>query len=115
MKNRKTKKIKLVNIAILFIVGNILLIFWNQRTLMKDLTIKKEENILVNRKLENEIKALENEIENSETLEFVEKIAREELGMVKPKEIIVIDKNKEKEDPFTKSNSKDNWLTRDNI
>ncbi len=107
-KNKKSRKIKWLNIFILIIVGNVLLIFWNQRSLMKNLEAKKEENIIVNKKLESEIKSLEKEIKNSESLDFVEKIAREELGMVKPKEIIVIDKNKKNKSPFAKEKTKDN-------
>lgn len=44
--------------------------------------------------LEKEIDELNKEIENSDSLEFIEKVAREEMGMVKPREIIYIDKNK---------------------
>lgn len=62
--------------------------------MMKDLENKKalltnEINIL-----EDEIEEINGELENSDSLEFVEKVAREELGMVKPREIIVIDEEK---------------------
>ena len=43
----------------------------------------------------------------SGTLEFIEKVAREELGMVKPREIIYIDVNKPR-DPLFDIFSKDN-------
>ena len=74
----------------------IITVVWNQKNLMKELESKKQENILLNQEIVKEIKNLENQIEDSKTLQFVEKVAREELGMVKPKEIIVIDKDKEK-------------------
>lgn len=45
--------------------------------------------------LEEEVKYLKKEIEISDTIEFTEKVAREELGMVKPREVIYIDKNRE--------------------
>lgn len=45
-------------------------------------------------KLNNEISQLQREIKNADTLEFVEKVARDDLGMVKPREIVYIDKNK---------------------
>lgn len=45
--------------------------------------------------LEEEVKYLKKEIEISNTIEFTEKVAREELGMVKPREVIYIDKNRE--------------------
>lgn len=41
------------------------------------------------------ISDLEEEINSSDTLSFVEKIARDEYKMVKPKEIIFIDKDKD--------------------
>lgn len=50
--------------------------------------------------LEEEIGELENDLENSDSLEFVEKVARDELGMVKPREIIYIDKEKIKNTVF---------------
>jgi len=57
--------------------------------------------------LEADIGALYDEIEMSGTLEFIEKVAREELGMVKPREIIYIDVNKPR-DPLFDIFSKDN-------
>lgn len=74
---------------------------------MKDLRGKEENNILSNMQLEKEIKELEKEIGESQTLQFVERVAREELGMVKPREIMVIDKNKKK-DSFKKKIKRDN-------
>lgn len=41
------------------------------------------------------ISDLEEEIASSDSLSFVEKIARDEYKMVKPKEIIFIDKDKD--------------------
>ncbi len=49
--------------------------------------------------MELKIKNLEAEIESSGTLKFIENIARDEYGMVKPKEVIFIDKDKE-QNPF---------------
>lgn len=44
--------------------------------------------------LNNDIKNLKREINNADTIEFVEKVARDDLGMVKPREIVYIDKSK---------------------
>ncbi len=66
---------------------------------MKNLELKKHEIATEVQSLEKEIKNLNKEIENSDSLQFVEKVAREDLGMVKPREIIYIDKNKKK-NPF---------------
>ncbi|MDO5650192.1 MAG: septum formation initiator family protein, partial [Gallicola sp.] len=45
------------------------------------------------------IKGLEEEIASGGTLKFIERIARDEYSMVKPKEVIFIDKNRE-QNPF---------------
>lgn len=45
-----------------------------------------------------DIEALKRELSKSDSLEYVEEVAREDLGMVKPREIIFIDKNNMKED-----------------
>ncbi len=39
-------------------------------------------------------KALKNQQDNQDSPEFIEKIAREKLNMVKPNEIVYVDKNK---------------------
>ncbi len=64
--------------------------------MMKDLSKKKliEEQEVA--QLKKEIQELDQEIENKESLIFVEKVAREDLRMVKPREIIYIDKNRNK-------------------
>lgn len=46
-------------------------------------------------KLKSNIDSLEKEIKNSDSPKFVEKVAREDLGMVKPREIIYVDKDKD--------------------
>lgn len=63
---------------------------------MKDLTNKKLAEERAVAQLEKEIEELNKEIEDKDSLEFVEKIAREDLRMVKPREIIYIDKNRDK-------------------
>ncbi|NMA49960.1 MAG: hypothetical protein GX947_09410, partial [Tissierellia bacterium] len=52
-----------------------------------------------------DIDGLSKEIGKSGTLEFVEKVAREDLGMVKPREIIYIDKSKKNYNLFDKDKS----------
>ncbi len=47
-------------------------------------------------KIQREIEELNNEIEEKDSLDFVEKTAREELKMVKPREIMYIDKTRTK-------------------
>ncbi|GFN35207.1 septum formation initiator family protein [Tepidimicrobium xylanilyticum] len=95
-KRKKKPKLKLLHIiAILFI-------FWLSKTLISQSLMLKE---LKNKKvmeeeaisqLEGEIEELKEEIENKDSLSFIEKTAREDLKMIKPGEIMYIDKNKEK-------------------
>lgn len=106
-KRRKKKRFQLIHLMTLFIIIYLVGTFWNQKKLMKGLQTKEEDNILANDQLEREVKELEEQIKDSQTLQFVERVAREELGMVKPREIMVIDKDKKK-DPFVKRFKKDN-------
>ncbi|MDR7855676.1 septum formation initiator family protein [Tissierella sp.] len=95
-KKRKKKRLRLIHMIIGFFFIYITLIFWNQKNLMEGLEAKRDYNLKEIQVLEKEIENLNEEIENSNSLQFVEKIARDELGMVKPREIIYIDKNKKK-------------------
>ena len=52
--------------------------------------------------LKLEIDNLNSELENSSSTDFVEKVAREDLGMVTPREVIYVDKNKEKDSKINK-------------
>lgn len=98
-KKKKKKRFKLTYMIICFLLLYIALTFWNQRNLMQELQAKKNHNILEVQALEKEIESLNKEIESSDTLQFVEKVARDDLGMVKPREIIYIDTNKNR-NPF---------------
>lgn len=50
------------------------------------------------KKISQEVDRISKDIENSNSPEFIEKVARDELGMVKPREVIFIDKNKERQE-----------------
>lgn len=106
-KKKKRKRFKFIYVTICFLLLYITLIFWNQNNLMKELQAKKNQNMHEVKKLEKEIDELNKEIEISDTLQFVEKVARDDLGMVKPREIIYIDKNKKK-NPFLTIRKKQN-------
>ena len=54
--------------------------------------------------LNEEIEELKKDYEKKDSMEFVEKIAREKLGMIKSQELIVIDKEDEDKKEKTKSN-----------
>lgn len=98
-KKKRKKKFRLIHMTICFLLIYITLIFWNQRKLMQELQVKMRSNMLEVQNLEKEIESLNKEIESSDTLQFIEKVARDDLGMVKPREIIYIDTNKNR-NPF---------------
>lgn len=81
------------------ILGYLLYTIITQRIEISRLENKKIELNNEIEDIEIKIKNLEAEIESSGTLKFIERIARDEYGMVKPKEIIFIDKDKE-QSPF---------------
>lgn len=100
MKKKRKKKIKLIHIVLLFLFIYVSLIYYNQYKLLDELEAKREEKLSEVENLKSEIEELHYQIENSDSLEFVERIAREDLGMVKPREIIYIDKNKKNKSIF---------------
>ncbi|SHK21708.1 FtsB family cell division protein [Paramaledivibacter caminithermalis] len=92
-KRRKGSFLKRNRISIAFIVMLIVYLsvtMVNQEMKLRDL--EKEENQLQQRAatLKKELSDMEKKIEESESLEFIEKVAREKLKMVKPNEIIYI-------------------------
>ena len=95
-KKNKRKGFRLKHLILLFLIFCIGKTLINQRSMRKDLTKKRliEEQEVA--RLEKEIEELNEEIKNKESLIFVEKVAREDLRMVKPREIIYIDKNRDK-------------------
>lgn len=99
-KSKKRKKLKIHHFIILFFLLYISLIAINQNKLKKDLSVKElqvKEDIAI---LEEEIEELDSEIAKKGSMEFLENVAREELGMVKPNEIVYIDKDKFKNSVF---------------
>lgn len=107
MKKKKKRRFKLGRILLIGLVIYLSAIFIHQNTLINNLEDKKLKTESEIKELERDINQLTKEIENSDSLEFVEKVARDELGMVKPREIIYIDKNKVK-NPFATIFKKDN-------
>ncbi|NLJ98391.1 MAG: septum formation initiator family protein [Tissierellia bacterium] len=99
MKNKKSKRkgFKLRNIILLVLILYIGKTFLGQGILMKDLKNRKLNEEQEISQLKEEIRELQEEIKTKDSLDFVEKVAREDLGMVKPREIVYIDKNKAKD------------------
>lgn len=98
MKNKRKKKrgFRLKHLILLFLIFCIGRTLINQRSMMEDLAKKKLIEQQEVAQIEKEIEELNEEIKNKESLIFVEKVAREDLRMVRPREIIYIDKSKDK-------------------
>lgn len=95
-KRRRKSGFRLKHLIILFLIFCLSKTLISQSLMIKDLNskrIKEEEEIA---QLEKDIEELNEEINNKDSLTFVEKIAREDLRMVRPREIIYVDKNKDK-------------------
>lgn len=95
-KKRKRKGFRLKHLIILFLALMIGKTFISQSIMFRDLIEKKEKEEAEVAQLEREIQQLNQEIQDKDSLEFVERVAREDLRMVKPREIIYIDRNKDK-------------------
>lgn len=109
-KIRKRKGIRLIHVLLIVLVIYVGFVMNHQRKLMSNLEERKElvETEITN--MEKEINYLNEEISKSGTLEFIEKVARDDLGMVKPREIIYIDKSNTENNKLDAFNN-DNWLT----
>ncbi len=94
-KRKSLEKFIVVGICSLVVLGTGR-VYLKQSKELKELEQVKVEKEKEKKKIQNEIRMVEKEIENKDSLEFVEKVAREDYNMVKPREIIYIDKNKDK-------------------
>jgi cell division protein FtsL len=102
---KKKKGFRIIHLLLLCLLVYSLVVFSHQRRMMKELATKKIDIETEISGLERDINALNEEIGKSGTLEFIEKVAREDLGMVKPREIIYIDKSKKNYSLFDKDKS----------
>lgn len=88
------KKINVKKIILVVACIYIGVIFVRQQIIIKN--IKKEitqKNVEL-QKVKNRNQLLEDEVKMSNTDEYIEKIAREKLGLIKPGEEMVLDKKK---------------------
>lgn len=99
MASKKSRKFKLRHLLIVILTIYILSIFINQQGMINKLNAERKEKETIIQGLKQEINEMEKEKEliNSpdHINEYVEKVAREELKMIKPGETIYIDKNKQ--------------------
>ena len=97
MKNKLKKnnmKLSPIKIVLIIVVINITLLFTNQKMKLKKLNDKKIASERELKIIQEEVKDLKKKIKKSNSVEYIEKIAREELKMVKPNEIIYMDRSK---------------------
>ncbi|MGM0396544.1 MAG: FtsB family cell division protein [Bacillota bacterium] len=92
-KTVKRKGIRIIHVFLIFLVVYVGFVMNHQRKLMNNLESRRVSVETEISNLERDIKSLNEEIGKSGTLEFIEKVARDNLGMVKPREIIYIDKS----------------------
>ena len=99
----KDKKRKVTLFHIIFIVISLYAIFTfiKQEISIKKLNLEKAQSEEKLKQLNSQKKELEDKVKKTDSVEYIEKIAREELKMVKPNEMIYIDRNKHKEESFT--------------
>ena len=85
----------IIKIIFILSVFYVLFTFYDQYKEMRYLKTREENLAEDINKVENDIQSLKNKIENSNTDEHIEKIARENLKMVKVDELIFIDLKKD--------------------
>ncbi len=87
---------RLFYIIIFSVILYVAWVFGNQQIKLNALQQQEQEKQEQVAILKQEVLRLEEEIQQSNTPEFIEKVAREQLKMVKPHEIIYIDSEKAK-------------------
>lgn len=97
MKSKPKKRFKISHLFILILAAYLGITFFKQQSMIKALEAEKKQKQKEIEHLNKEIADIEEKLKYSDSLEYIEKIAREELKMVKPDEIIYIDINKSKE------------------
>lgn len=104
IKGKKRKKFfkrnRISIIMTLIVVSYLSIVLINQQIKLHELKKEEAKTLSRIRELETIKGELEKKIEQGDDLDFIEKVAREKLKMVKPNEIIYIiqDENKEKEE-----------------
>lgn len=98
MRERKPRRrFRISHFFILAVVIYLGITFFKQQRLIKAFEsekIQKQEEV---KKLNSEVADIEEKLKYTDSLEYIEKMAREELKMVMPDEIIYIDTNKIKD------------------
>ncbi len=93
---RKRSKFKIRHIFFLIALIYGLSIFINQQSMIRELNQKKAQKNSEMKNLQSEVIQRDEKLKYVYSPEYIERLAREELGMVRPNEKIFIDKNKNK-------------------
>lgn len=105
--NKKRKGISIFHIILAVLSVYVVVTFINQEFVIRDLNKQNKVADTDLKDLKENIKNLEKKIDKSETVEYIERIAREELDMVKPNEIIYKDKDKQEDKGDYEDNKED--------
>lgn len=91
---QKKKRMRMIPVLLILLLGVYLVHAYVDQT-KRIASLRKEKAELAGAQvdLENEIKSLEYDYENRDSFEFIEKVAREKLGMVKSNEEVYVDIN----------------------
>lgn len=88
-RSMKLIPIVLLGVFLTYLIGS----FISQRATMRDLERVKKEKESQLLQVNKEIKDLEDELDQVNTPEFIEKIARDKLKMVGPKDIVYVNES----------------------
>ncbi|MDO5302188.1 MAG: septum formation initiator family protein [Tissierellia bacterium] len=95
VRRRRASKLPLIILILVLIFGG-LNILRMELILREKRRIMEANGVLVQQTLQD-VKDLGAELKRADSVEYTEEVAREDLGMVKPKERIFVDKNRERQ------------------
>ena len=91
---KKRKRLRMIPVLLILLLSAYLVhAYVDQTKRIAELRKEKAELAGAQVDLENEVKSLEYDYENRDSFEFIEKVAREKLGMVKSNEEVYVDIN----------------------
>ena len=91
------KRNKIAIVISLLLVSYLSIVLVNQQIKLNELKAEEKQTLLRIQELKEQKEELDRRLEQSDDLDFIEKVAREKLKMVKPNEIIYIIQNKDEE------------------
>lgn len=95
-KNHFFRRNQITLVLLIVFVVYVSVTLMRQEIVLREVQYEEAEEIKKMEQLAAEVEALEQQIEESGDIEYIEKIAREKLKMVKANEIIYIIQNEEK-------------------